>query len=331
MKKNRTKFKILTFLIFLSVLCIRLNAQTASTRIKTEYQYTDYLKYQYPDPVYFEYPDIPYTQLRPYIADFPEHRFLFRIIHSFDYKTALTVKYQFSDMDTDSKLRLFAADLDRRITDQLSFSFGTQHSNQKNLLSGWMFEGGLRYDFAGFTIISPHFSYYNNKDVSSEGNKSSAYSFSLLVRQAINDITAVQFKYSHFHSTGELGKFNSNTYILWLSRYFNTETAVHLSMRYHNNSINVKSYSPGLEIVQYLNWASIIRFMYRYYNKAEGSDIGFGQLENKSLYSNSFALVFEYLLKKNLTISGKYRFYFSNRNIKMNTYLLGLEQLINWQ
>ena len=331
MKKIRTKLKFLTFFIILSAFCLNSKAQVASTRIKIEYQYSDYLKYQYPDPIYFEYPDVQYTQLRPYIADFPEHRFLFRIIHNFDYKTVLTIKYQFSDMDTDSKLNLFAADIDRRLNDQLSFSLGTQYTDQKNLLSGWMFEGGLRYDFAGFTIISPHFSYYKNDDISAESNRSSAFAISLLVRQAINDVTAAQVKYSYFHSTGELGKFNSNTYIFWLSRFFETETAVHLSMRYHNNSINVKSYSAGLEIAQYLNWASILRFMYRYYNKAEGSDLGFSQLENRSLYSNSLSLVFEYLLKKNLTLSGKYRFYFSNRNIKMNTYLLGIEHLINWK
>ena len=297
-----------------------------STRIKTEYQYTDYLEYKYPDPIYFEYPDVQYTQLSPYISDFPEHRFLFRIIQNFDYRTALTLRYQYSDLDEDSRQNMYGFIFNRNITDEFGITVGSQYTDVKGELSGWSYDLGCKYNFAGFTMINPSFSYYNNKDISSEGNKSSAYSVSLLIRQTINDVTALQLKYLYFRSKGDIAKFDSNTLVLWYSRYFYTETALHLSFRYHWNSHNIKSYAPGLEIVQYLNWASTLRLMYRYYSNRSGLEEGL-QDNVDSFSSHTISAVLEYLVIKDLTLSAKYRFYISNRNIKMSTYLLGLERL----
>jgi hypothetical protein len=299
-----------------------------STRVKTEYQYSDYFKYEYPDPVYFEYPDIKYTQLNPYIADFPEHRFLFRVIQNFDYKTALTLKYQFSDLDKNSEHNIYAAKLDRELTDRLSMSIGSQYTDLKNNLIGWLFEGGLKYNFAGFTVIQPQFSYYSNDDISIEADKSNAYSYSLLVRQALNKTTAIQAKYTKFESEGSESTFNSNTLTGWLSRYLYSETAIHLSFRYHWNSVNVKTYSTEAEVAQYLNWASVVRLMYRYYlNRPESSAYSVVADDAGRFHSHSVAIVLNYLIGTNSTLSAKYRLYSGSRNVKMNTYLLGLERL----
>lgn len=299
-----------------------------STRIKAEYQYSDYFEYAYPDPIYFEYPDVQYTQLKPYIAEFPEHRFLFRIIQNFDYRTALNIKYQFSDLDIDSRQNLYAANIARDINDQLTVSLGAQYTDIQNELTGWMYEGGFRYDFAGFTMVQPHFYYYSNKDVSFAANKSSAYSYSLLVRQAVNEITALQLKYTHFNSKGTRTTFNSNTLTGWYSRYFYTETALHLSFRYHWNSEKVKAYSPEIEVVHYLNWASIVRLMYRYYeSKQDNTANTVIPIKRVSISSHAAACVLEYLLFPRVTVFAKYRFYISNQNVKMNTYLLGIERL----
>ncbi len=299
-----------------------------ATRIKAEYQYSDYFEYEYPDPVYFNYPDVRYAVLRPYIADFPEHRFLYRIIQDFDYKTSLTLRYHYSDLDVDTRQDSYAAKLNRKVNQNFSISLGGQYTDLKDQLAGWMYEGGFSYSFAGFTIIQPHFFYYSNDDDTGSGNKSTAYSYSLLVRQALNEVTALQVKYTRFESEGNTDDFNSNTLIGWLSRYFYSETAVHLSFRYHWNSFDLKAYSPEVEVVHYLNWASIIRFMYRYYSsEVEEDDLHSGQ-ESTSLSSHSAAAVLEYLIMSRLTLSAKYRFYLSNKDVKMNTYLLGLEWLL---
>ncbi|MFC1726067.1 hypothetical protein ACFL4T_10610 [candidate division KSB1 bacterium] len=328
MIKYFIKNPVFYFLLVILIIPVKSNAQGLffSTRVKTEYQYTDYLEYKYPDPIYFEYPDVQYTQLSPYISDFPEHRFLVRVIQNFDYRTALTLRYQYSDLDIGSRQNMYGMIFNRNLTDEFGITVGSQFTDVKGELSGWSYDLGCRYNFAGFTMINPSFSYYNNKDISSEGNKSSAYSFSMLIRQTLNEVTALQLKYLYFHSKGDISTFDSNTLVLWFSRYFYTETALHLSLRYHWNSEDIKSYAPGLEIVQYLNWASTLRLMYRYYRNGSGFENSTAA-ETDSFTSHSISAVIEYLVKKNLTLSAKYRFYTSNSDIKMNTYLLGLERL----
>ncbi|MCP4724024.1 MAG: hypothetical protein GY863_03260 [bacterium] len=216
----------------------------------------------------------------------------------------------------------------RMINDNFSFSVGGQYTDLKGQLKGWMYEGGFTYSFAGFTMIQPHFSYYTNDDNTAIDNKSRAMSYSLLVRQALNEVTALQVKYSRFESKGDAASFDSNTLIGWISRYFYSETAVHLSFRYHWNSFDLKAYSPEIEVVHYLNWASIVRFMYRYYSSEVEDDYLYSGQASTSLVSHSASGVLEYLIMPRLTLSAKYRFYVSDRNIKMNTYLLGLEWLL---
>ncbi len=320
------------FFAFLIIICsvpvFELNAQGLlfSTRIKTEYQYTDYFKYGYPDPVYFEYPETEYTQLKPYIAEFPEHRFLVRAVQRFDHRTALTLKYQHSGLDIESDQNIYAFNLGRNVTDNFSLNGGAQYTQQKNQVNGMMYEAGFRYGFAGFTIIQPGFKYYKNDDLSEDQNKGSAYSADILVRQALSEVSAVQFKYIYFKSSGDITDFYSNTIVGWYSRYFETETAVHVSFRHHWNSEDIKTYAAELETVQYLNWASVIRFIYRYYTNKGTSQLNY-VYKDKRLKSHSASAVLEYLLLHDLTLSAKYRYYISNQDTKMNTYMLGLERL----
>lgn len=328
-------FKLIFPMVFLGLFAQDVCAQKIfhSTRIKTEYQFSDYLDYTYPDPIYFAYPETQYTQPKPYIADFPEHRYLMRVIQNFDYRTALTLRYQYSGLDTDLNQKSYSAKFDREINDEWKFSLGTQYTDVSGRLNGWSFEGGFRYSFAGYIVIQPQFAYYTNNDFTEEADKANSTAASLLVRQVLNRETALQVKYSRFDSEGSENTFSSNTVTAWISRYFYSESALHLSLRYHWNSLDIKSWSPEAELVHYLNWASIIRLQYRYYSMDSDEQIidyrsaSSSFSEVPTFTSHSTAVIVEYLLLPKLTVSAKYRFYISDRDITMNTYLFGMEWL----
>jgi hypothetical protein len=230
--------------------------------------------------------------------------------------------YQFSHLDIASRQNLYSIAFNREITNLLSYSLGTQYTNVSNQVEGLVYDAGGTFNFSGFTIIQPQFSYYKNKDLSTAGNKSSAYSYSTLLRQALNKVTALQTKYTYFHSKGAVSSFHSNTLTTWLSRYFYTETALHISFRYHWNSELVKTYSTELETIQYIKGTSLLRFIYRYYTSKPGNS-----LPQLSVQSHSAAIVLDYYLFSNTILSLKYRLYMSNQHITMNTYLIGFERL----
>ncbi|MFC1555791.1 hypothetical protein ACFL67_01780 [candidate division KSB1 bacterium] len=299
-----------------------------STQVKTEYQYSDYFSYEYPDPVLFEYPDVLYSQPLPYIADFPEHRYLFRVIQKFDYRTTLNVKYQHSSLDENISQKIYSALFSRELTDRFSFNVGSQYTDLENRMTGWMLQGGCTYDFSGFFMIKPQFFYYSNKDQTTQQERSSAFSYSVLARQALNPVTALQVKYQYFRSEGDVNTFDSNTITGWISRFFETETAVHLSLRYHKNARDFQSYSSELEAIQYLNYASILRLSYRYYTGDPDEELFSGNgTAIQAISSHSTSAVLEYLLFPGVTVFAKYRYYFSSRDIKMNTYLFGIERM----
>ncbi|HEX9974404.1 MAG TPA: hypothetical protein VGD14_20215 [bacterium] len=307
--------------------------------IKSEYQYSDYLKYTYPDPILYEYPDVPYSQPLPYIFSFPEHRFLTKITQYFGFDTNLGLRYQFSQLDKNNQQYIYYSRLTHELSDLYSIMGTYQFMEFKNTAdsdknySGHMFEVGGKFNFAGAVHIEPSYGYYTSSYVSPEAKKGGAHSILLLLRQAFSSTTALQVKYNYFYVdyTTKLNKrqlFYANTLTLWLSQYLPTETAFHLSTRFYWNDEKTKSISPSIEIIQYINWKTVLQFSYRYYYNKPQSEAFLERIAGDSFSNQAYSAILDYSFSANTKILLKYRFYISDQNIKMNTYVIGMEHIL---
>jgi hypothetical protein len=247
-----TYLKINVFFIFLLSIFLsnrnELHGQLLSpgyqTVVKTEYQYSDYFKYTYPDPILFEYPDQIYFQPAPFIAGFPEHRFLTRITQYLGFKTSLGMRYQWSQLDKNNRQSFYNFRLEHELNDQFSvmgtYQFMRLNNNSTDTsdYSGHTFEIGGKFNFAGAIHIEPGFGYYTSGYFSPNAKKGSGYTAMVNLRQALGRTTALQIKYYYLKVdfTTEIDKnekFDSNTLTVWLSQYLPTETALHLSGRFY--------------------------------------------------------------------------------------------------
>ncbi|UCE07206.1 MAG: hypothetical protein JSW07_04005 [bacterium] len=308
------------------------------TVIKTEYQYSDYFKYTYPDPILFEYPDQLYFQPLPFIVSFPEHRFLTRITQYFGFKTSLGLRYQWSQLDKNNRQRFYNFRLEHELNDQFSvmgtYQFMNLNSKSDTLdYSGHTFEIGGKFNFAGAIHIEPSFGYYTSGYFSPNAKKGGGYTIMLNLRQALGTTTALQFKYYYLKVdfTTELDKhekFDSNTVTIWLSQYLPTETALHLSGRFYWNTLKTYSFSPGFEVIQYVDWKTILHLSYRYYQNRPKSELFLQRIKGDTFATHAISAILEYSYSANTKIFLKYRFYTSDQSVQMNTYLIGLEQIL---
>jgi hypothetical protein len=304
-----------------------------------EYQYSDYLDFEYPHPVLFEYPDVAYTQPLPYISGFPEHRFLTRVTQYFGFNTSLGLRYQRSELDENTTQQIYFARLTRELSDQYSVMAAYQFMeldngfNRNSNLSGHFFEIGGKFNFAGAVHVEPSYGYFSSSYVSPSAVDGGAHSFMLKLRQALGPTTALQVKHHFFRvdyttDLDENEKFDSNTLTVWLSQYLPTETAIHASGRFYCNSKDTKSYSPKLEIVHYLNWKTILHLSYRYYKNTPETEEFLQRISGDSFKTHACAVMLEYSLSANTKAFLKYRYYSSDQNVRMNTYLVSLEQIL---
>ena len=308
------------------------------TVIKTEYQYSDYFKYTYPDPVLFEYPDQLYYQPAPFIASFPEHRFLTRITQYFGFKTSLGLRYQWSQLDNNNSQSFYNFRLDHELNDQFSIMGSYQFMNLNNTsdpldYSGHTFEVGGKFNFAGAVHIEPGFGYYTSGYFSPNAKRGGGYTAMLNLRQALSRTTALQVKYYYLKIdyTTELEqneKFDSNTLTIWLSQYLPTETALHLSGRFYWNSQQTQSFSPGIEAIQYIDWKTILHLSYRYYKNRPKAESFLQRINDDTFSTHAISAILEYSLSANRKMQFKYRFYTSDQNVQMNTYLIAFEQIL---
>jgi hypothetical protein len=227
------------------------------TQVKMEYQYTDYGEYAYPNPTLFEYPEQQYIQPAPYIANFPENRALIRITQGLGFNDEMKLKYQYSDLDGGNQQELFNIRYQRNLMASADAHASTQLTTGIEGFVGKMFEFGGKYDWAGFFLFSGSYAYYSNE---SDTSSSDAHSFQLKLRQALTRSTAFQIRHDWFYAGSEKSKFTSNTLTFWLSQYFPTQTVVHLEFREHWDTAGLTSHAPGIEIDQYLSWASVLKF-----------------------------------------------------------------------
>ena len=321
------------------------------TKVKFEYQYSDYLEYSWPSALEYAF-GAHYQQPNPLLASFPEHRMLTKITQAFGPDTELQLMYHYSSLgeyyfvdDLGTRFEwskdeaLYNSMLTYKVRDNISvrgtaqYSVATgnqldEFSPETGTLTGWMFDLGCDYDFAGFFKIEPSVSIFLNE---LDGTSTNAQSYNLKLRQALGSTTAAQVKYSYFNTDpvgGQPGlKYHTVTW--WLSQWFPTQTAAHLIFRYHVDNLEAESMGPGLEISQYLDWATILTLSYRNYimtNDDPESSFSKTVMGDK-FTSDAYSILITRNLWNDTDIAFKYRYYTTNQNVRMNTYLFSIEQV----
>ena len=298
------------------------------TQIKLEYQYTDYFDYTYPNPILFEYPDHDYRQPAPYIADFPENRALAKITQGLGINDELQIKYQYSDLDETRYQDLFNLKYVHNLSPSADLRLSTQITRGSGGFLSRMIGVGGRIDWAGFVLAEGSYAYYANKLDTAITSGNDAHSIELKLRQALSRSTALQVKYSYFFAAGENADFFSNTLTFWLSQYLPTRTALHLEWREHWNGLRFRSVSPGLEIDQYLSWATILTFRARFYRGLPRDPTQLEIISGNKFESYSLSGILSHHIFAETVVMLKYRYYRSDQDIRMNTFLIGLEHIL---
>ncbi|TKJ40766.1 hypothetical protein CEE37_07315 [candidate division LCP-89 bacterium B3_LCP] len=298
------------------------------TQVKLEYQYTDYLKYSYPNPILFEYPNQQYTQPLPYIVDFPENRSLARVTQGIGFNDEIQLKYQYSDLSENNFQDLFNLKYQRNVSASADVHISGQFTRGTGNFLGKMVQLGGRYDWAGFVLASASYAYYTNEIDSVGLEKSDAHSFQLKLRQTLSRSTAFQVRHDWFFASGEKADFVSNTLTFWLSQWLPTQTAVHLEWREHWDTAGLTSHSPSLEIAQYLSWATIFKTRARYYYGKPTDEAALETIKGDHFTSFSISGILSHHLFAETIVSVKYRYYWSDQDVEMNTYLLALEHIL---
>ncbi len=297
------------------------------TQIKLEYQYSDYFEYQYPNPTLFEYPNRDYRQPAPYIADFPENRVLAKITQGLGINDVLHVKYQYSELDRTNQQDLFNLKYVRNLSSATEAHVSGQLTRGEAGFLGKMMEVGGRIDWAGFFMTEGSYAYYSNR-VDTASSSTDAHSVEMKLRQALSRSTALQLKYSYFFAASSKADFFSNTVTLWLSQYFPTKTALHLEWRENWNGQHYVSASPGVEIDQYLSWATVLSLRARYYRGMPTLPEQLALIDGNAFESYSLSGIISHHLFAETVVMVKYRYYWSDQHIRMNTYLIGIEHIL---
>jgi len=308
------------------------------TVVKIEYQYSDYFNYTYPDPILYEYPDMIYLQPQPYISSFPEHRFLTKISQYFGFYTNLGLRYQKGILDDKIQQDTYNATLTHELSDLYSISGAYQYMNLNNQendtldYGGHMLELGGKFNFAGATYIEPSYAYYTSSYFSPDAASGGGHFITVRFRQALTQALAVQVKYDYlsvdFTTTrGEENYYHANTLTAWVSQWLPSQTAIHMLGRFYWDSYRTHSISPGFEVIQYVKWNIILHVSYRFYHNKPTLESSLQLLKGDSFTTNAASVILDYRFTANTTIGLKYRFYTSNQDIDMNTYLISLEQV----
>ncbi|MFH0991589.1 MAG: hypothetical protein V1799_16405 [bacterium] len=297
------------------------------SKLKVEVQYADYGEYEYPEPILYQYGLSPYQQRYPYIVNFPERRGLIKFSRLVSSETVLGFKYQFSDLREDVKQHLFETKLTKTLDIGIIGIAAAQLLRDSRGFSAVQYGTGISWEPNAITLFQGDIQYYYRGDAaSSVGGRLGTANARLKFRQVLTLSTALQAEYSFYNAAGNSLKFNSQSLALWLSQFFKTQTAIHVNGRFYTNTMGIQSFSPSLEIAQYIDWATVLWLKFRYYTN-ESRNVSFGEqgvyIPN-GLRSTSVSAQVNHELTPSLLVYGKYRYYKSNLNIQMNTYLTGL-------
>ncbi len=312
--------------------CVILQAQgyddtfEMRSKLKVEYQYSDYFTYEYPEPIYYYYGLRDYSQNLPYLANFPEHRALVKFSHLVGGSTALSVKYQFSDLREEVDSHLWEFKITRSMGPGFTALAGAQAVHDTRGFTAWQPGVGFRWEISPLTIIQADAQYYyRGKEAVELGGDLGSLNLRCKLRQVLTISTAVLLEYIYYDASGQSIDFRSHTVSLWLSQFLPTQTALHLNLRWYDNTMGIQSLAPSLEVAQYLNWATILRIKYRYYaNNSENVSLGEQDIIiPDNLRSNTVGIQLTREITTALLGYIKYRYYKSNQGIEMNTYLTG--------
>lgn len=298
-----------------------------ATKLKVEYQYSDYDSYVY--PVIEPGDSIKYGYIDPYILNFPENRALTKITQSLGHLTTLEIRHEYSGLTENADQNRSYLRLARDISDLFTVYGGYQFSNigfdqpDSSDSGGHMVSMGAKYDRSGWIKGEASLSFDYNE--SSQGMVSRSYMPMLQIRWSINSLTALTGRWDGFWTINEVDTYPGHALTVFLSRYLPTQTALHLFTRFYYNDYSVKSLSPSLEIAQYIQWNLTARVTYRYYQSEFDSANLPDFIDGSTLKSHALRAIVEWHCIPGLQLNLKLRRYSSDQDIIMNTYLLGME------
>jgi hypothetical protein len=317
-----------------------------TTQLKFEYQYSDYAEYRYPT-ILSDDPNIAFYYINPYISNFPEHRSLAKVTQLLGPLTKLEIRYEYSDLDEFKNQHRYFGRLDRNVTDMMTFYGAYQHLSGANVdpdsasNNGDMLMIGCKYDRSGWIKAETSFSYdrsnspntvYEIDEISGDtlSTKRGAlltetYMPMMNLRWSINSITAVTARWDGYWAISGGTTYPSHAFTVFLSRYFPTQTALHVFSRYYINDSGIESFSPAIEVAQYIRWNLTGRLTYRFYrNWFEGETIP-NYINGASITAHSVRAYVEWQIDAVIKLHFKFRKYVSDQHVDMNTYLVGFE------
>lgn len=332
MSQLRPRHTISFLIILQAVVSVSLFAQgyddafELKSKLKLELQYADYGEYEYPEPILYRYGINDYKQLEPFIANFPEKRILIKFTRMTDEKTALGVRYQFSDLKRDAKQHFLEAKVMRNVGESAVGLLAVQFLRDSRGYNAFQGGAGALWDMSVLTSVQCDVQYfYRGPEAQVVGGRMSTGNLRIKARQVLTLSTALQGEYSFYSASGEAVSFSSHSVALWFSQFLQTETAVHLNIRYYTNSAGIRSLAPSLEVAQYLDWATVLWLKYRYYRN-ESENVSLGEqsiIVPDGLRSSSVSVQVNRELDRDLLLYAKYRYYKSNLAVQMNTYMMG--------
>jgi len=145
------------------------------------------------------------------------------------------------------------------------------------------------------------------------------------IRWSVNSVTALNARWDGYYAENDSGIFNADAFTVFVSRYFPTQTAVHLFSRFYFSDIGITSFAPAIEVAQYIRWNLTGRLTYRYYQNKYEDDAIPDFIEGDSIKSHSIRAYVEWQIGAAMKLHFKLRKYMGNQDIRMNTYLLGFE------
>ena len=295
-------------------------------KLKIELQYADYGEYEYPEPILFRYGEREYQQNYPFIVNFPEKRGLIKFSHLLGEVTSASVKYQFSNITENTDQHLLEAKLIRSLNENITGLAAFQFINDSRKFNAYQFGTGVLWDPSVITSVQGDIQYYfRGKNSEVVGGKLGMFNLRSKFRQVLTLSTAAQIEYDIYITNGDNLNFTSHMVAVWLSQFLPTETAVHLNLRYYTNTIGINSLSPSIELAQYIDWATVLHIKYRYY-KNQSENVSLGEqniIVPDGLKTHAFSMQIDHEFSTAVLLYSKYRYYNTNMNIQMNTYMLG--------
>ena len=296
------------------------------SKLKLELQYGDYSEYEYPEPVLFGYGVSPYVQNEPYIVNFPEWRGLLKYTRLFGAKTAVSVKYQFSDIKSGVNGHYMEGKVTRTLNKKATGLLSGAYLYDSRGFGAFQGGAGLSWEFSPITLAQMDVQYYaRGASASAVGGKMGSLNLRAKFRQVLTLSTALMTEYSYYNASGDAISFQSHNVAVWLSQFLPTQTALHASLRLYTNTAGIQSICPSLEVGQYLNWATVLLLKYRYYqNKSDNVSFGEeGVIIPDGLISRTISAQVNRDMSATFLLYAKYRYYKSSLGVAMHTYMLG--------